>query len=186
VAWHLPLESSWQGLQLCLKPHFNQRSAHKVIGLQSRKSLNLGNPDLGVLKQNDIWVLAPWPNINNIRRGKVMASPKSEPWWVLWVRVCLWFIHAPKMSRYALTNLMFGLCRSKRIIDLFVNPHKFHFEVLTWPFTPKVLWTRECAPTFFPSIVITFGLTIESIKELGGASHGIKALVELDPPIGEF
>jgi hypothetical protein len=54
------------------------------------------------------------------------------------------------------------------------------------PFTPEVLRTRERAPTPFPSVVLTFGLVIKSIKELGGVSHGIRAMVELDPPIGEF
>jgi hypothetical protein len=29
--------------------------------------------------------------------GKVVASPKSGPWWVLWVRVCSWLILAPKV-----------------------------------------------------------------------------------------
>jgi hypothetical protein len=33
-----------------------------------------------------------------------------------------------------------------------------------------VLQIKECAPILSPSIVFTFGLTIESIKELGGAS----------------
>ncbi len=37
--------------------------------------------------------------------------PKSGPWWVLWIYVCSWFIHAPKCSNYALTNLWFGLCK---------------------------------------------------------------------------
>jgi hypothetical protein len=34
-----------------------------------------------------------------------------------------------------------------------------------------VLRTKERAPTPSPSIVFTFGLAIESIKELGGASQ---------------
>jgi hypothetical protein len=34
-----------------------------------------------------------------------------------------------------------------------------------------VLRTRECAPTPFPSNVFTFGLKVESIKELKGASQ---------------
>jgi hypothetical protein len=38
-----------------------------------------------------------------------------------------------------------------------------------------VLQARMCAPTSFPFpfpfIVVTFGLAVESIKELGGASH---------------
>ncbi len=35
---------------------------------------------LGVPGQNDIWVLVPWPGINNTIRGKVLASPKSMSW----------------------------------------------------------------------------------------------------------
>jgi hypothetical protein len=41
-------------------------------------------------------------------------------------------------------------------------------------------------PTPFSFVVFTFGLTVESIKELGGVSHGIKIMVELNPLIGEF
>jgi hypothetical protein len=36
----LPLESSWQGLQLCFIPHRNRRSACKVMGPQSCKNPN--------------------------------------------------------------------------------------------------------------------------------------------------
>jgi hypothetical protein len=48
-------------------------------GPQNGKSLNLKifkTPNLGVLGQNDIWVQAPWPIIENIIRGKVVVSPK--------------------------------------------------------------------------------------------------------------
>jgi hypothetical protein len=61
--------------------------------------------NLGHLGQNDIWVLAPWPNIKNTVRGKVVATPKTRSWWVLWICVCPWFVHAPKCSNYTLTNL---------------------------------------------------------------------------------
>jgi hypothetical protein len=57
---------------------------------------------LGVPKQNDIWVLDPWPCTKYIIRGKVMASLKSGSWWVLWVRVCPWLVCAPKCCNYAL------------------------------------------------------------------------------------
>jgi hypothetical protein len=39
----------------------------------------------------------PWPDTKNTIKGKVVASPKSRPWWVLWVCVCPWLIHAPKV-----------------------------------------------------------------------------------------
>jgi hypothetical protein len=39
---------------------------------------------------------------------------------------------------------------------------------------------------FSSFVVFTFGLKVESIKEFGNASHGIRALVEVDSPTGEF
>jgi hypothetical protein len=40
---------------------------------------------LGVLGQNAIWVFVLWLGTNYTTRGKVVDSPKSGPWWVLWV-----------------------------------------------------------------------------------------------------
>jgi hypothetical protein len=37
-----------------------------------------------------------------------------------------------------------------------------------------MLRAKEHAPTHFPFVVFTFGLTIESIKELGGASQWVQ------------
>jgi len=76
---------------------------------------------VGVSRQNDIWVLILWPGTKYTIRGKVMASPKSGPWWVLWICVCLQLVHVLKCFNYALTNLLFGLCRSVWVIELFVN-----------------------------------------------------------------
>jgi hypothetical protein len=52
---------------------------------------------LGVSGQNAIWMLVPWLTTEYTIRGKVVASPKFGLWWVLWVRVCPWLVHAPKM-----------------------------------------------------------------------------------------
>jgi hypothetical protein len=81
----------------------------------------LGISFVGVKCQNDIWVLVLWPSIEYTIRGKVVASPKSGPWWVLWICVCPWFIRASKCSNYALTNLLFGLCRSMWVNNFLVN-----------------------------------------------------------------
>jgi hypothetical protein len=54
---------------------------------------------LGVPRQNAIWMWPSWRGIEYIIRGKVVASPKFEPWWVLWVRICLWLILAPKVLK---------------------------------------------------------------------------------------
>jgi hypothetical protein len=76
-----------------------------------------------------------------------------------------------KCSNYALTNLLFNLCRSMSVIELFVTHLSPHLGAPARPSTPKVLRARECAPTPYPFAVFTFKLIVESIKESGGASH---------------
>jgi len=164
VQCDMPLESSQQRIQLCFRRHFNWRSAHKVMGPQSCESPNFGN--FGTLK----WVLVFWLNTEYTIKGKVVASPKSRLWWVLWVRVCLWLVHALKCSNYALTNLLFGLCRCMWVIELLVNLPSPHPRASTRPSTPEVLQTRKCVPTPSPFAIFTFGLVVRSIKELGGVS----------------
>jgi hypothetical protein len=98
-----------------------------------------------------------------------MASPKSEPWWALWVRGYPWLIRASKCSNYALTNLFFGLCRYVWVSEFLVNLPNPTPELQHAPFTPKC-WEPGSAPQLLsPSIIFTFGLTIESINELRGA-----------------
>ncbi len=131
VVWHILLERSQQVLQLSSKPHLNRRFSRKVMGPQSCNNPSFGNFEiptwefqdshLGVLGQNDIWVLVSWLGIKYTIKGKVMVSPKFGLWWILWVRVCLWLVHAPKCYNYTLFNLLFGLCRSMWVIELFVN-----------------------------------------------------------------
>jgi len=106
-------------------------------------------------------------------KGKVVASLKSRPWWVLWICGYPWFIHAPKCPNYALTNLLFGFCKFVWVSELLANLPNPISEIPTHPSTPKVLRAKECTPTPSPSNVFTFGFIVESIKELGGASLGI-------------
>jgi hypothetical protein len=143
------------------------------MGLQSCGSPNFENFEtlnLGVPGQNDIWVQGSWPGTNNIIRGKLVASPKSELWWVLWVRVCPWFVVHQKCSNYALNNLLFDLCRSMWIIDPLVTRPIPHLRAPACPSTFEMLRTRERIPILYPFVVFTFGLSIESIKAFGGAS----------------
>jgi hypothetical protein len=111
VACNIPFKSSWWGLQFVFRPHLNQRFAHKVMGPQSCGSLICGNfetPNLGVPRQNDIWVLVPLPDIKYTIRGKVVASHKFRQWWVLWIRICLWLILTPKVFQLCTNHLVFG------------------------------------------------------------------------------
>jgi hypothetical protein len=139
------------------------------MGFENHKSHNSGNfktPNLGVPGQNDIWVLGLWLGIENTVRGKVVASPKFGLWWVLWV-------HAPKVFQLRTNQLIIWfvqVCVNSWLACQFLSPH---LGAPTRPSTPEVLRTRECAPTLSPSIVLTFRLAVESIKELEGVSTHI-------------
>jgi len=105
----IPLKSFRQGLQLCFQPHLNWRFAQKVMGLQSHKSPNFENfatPNLEVMGQNNICVHAPWLGKENIKRGKVVVSRKSTPWWILWIYVYSWLVRAPKMLQLCTNQLI--------------------------------------------------------------------------------
>jgi hypothetical protein len=109
VACCISLKRFWWRLQLCLRFHFNYKFAQEVMGLQNHVNLNLKNiriPNLGISGQNDIWVLASWPSKKNIIRGKVVASPKFAPWWILWVRVYPWLVRAPKVLQLCTNQLI--------------------------------------------------------------------------------
>jgi hypothetical protein len=66
---------------------------------KSRKSKpgQFRDSSLGVPGQKAIRMWVPWSNTKNIIWGKVVASPESRPWWVLWVHSCSWLVLAPKV-----------------------------------------------------------------------------------------
>jgi hypothetical protein len=65
-----------------------------------------GFPTWESQEKNDIWVLSPWIIIRNTTRGKVVVFPKSGSWWVLRIRVCLWFVYAQKMIQLCTNQLV--------------------------------------------------------------------------------
>jgi hypothetical protein len=145
VACHILLEILQHGLQLFFRPHLNRRSTQEVMGIQSRRNPNFGNfktSNLGVLGQNDIWVQAPWLGIENTIRGNVVASPNlgcGESCEFIYARGLS--VHQ-KCSNYALTNLLFGLCKFVWISDPLVIHCSPHPRALTHPSTLEMPWTK--------------------------------------------
>jgi len=142
------------------------------MGLHSCGSPNFGDfkiPNLWILGQNDIWVQALWPSTKNTIKGKVVASPKFGPWWVLWICVYSWLVYALKV---------FQLCTNQLIV-WFVQVH-----VNNW-FNCHSSWSksRSSNTPFYPRSVVNQGMypnslsfrcfhlrfVVESIKELEGA-----------------
>jgi len=75
-----------------------------------------------------------------------------------------------KCSNYALTNLLFNLCKSMWIIDPLVTHFNPHPGTLARPSTPKVLQARDRTLIIYTYIFFHLGFIIESIEKLGGAS----------------
>jgi hypothetical protein len=90
VMCNIPLKIFQRGLQLCFKPHRDQRSAQEIMRPQSRESpgwCNFRTPFCESRDKKPFGCGPPWRSAKYIIRGKVVASPKSGPWWVLCVRV---------------------------------------------------------------------------------------------------
>jgi hypothetical protein len=76
--------------------------------LESRWTLESSKNDCK--GQKAIWMWALWRGTKYTIRGKVVASPKSGPWWVLWVRVCPWLVLAPKVLQQCTNQLIAWFC----------------------------------------------------------------------------
>jgi hypothetical protein len=86
---NIPLKSSWGELQVYFRSRSNPRSEPRVMSSQSPRS-KLGqfwDSSLGVPGIKAISMRIRWSNAENTIWGKVVASPKSGPWWIKWVRV---------------------------------------------------------------------------------------------------
>jgi hypothetical protein len=76
VVCDIPLEISWQKIQLCFRSHLNQSFAHKVRGAPKSRESQLWqfwDSHLGVLGQKVIWMWASW------RSTKYTLKPR---WWL--------------------------------------------------------------------------------------------------------
>ncbi len=107
VVCHIPLESSWQGYNFALKlisigGFHKELSVSKVVRVPI---LGISRFPFGSFEKK--WHLGAGPVARHkyIIRGKVVASPKFGSWWVLWVHVCSWLVHAPKVPKLCINQL---------------------------------------------------------------------------------
>jgi hypothetical protein len=134
------------------------------LKLQKSQLWEFRDSHFGVLGQNAIWVLVPWRGTKYIIRGKVVASPKSRPWWILWIWITPWLVLAPKVLKLCINQLVVW------VVQVRVNgAHEFliWFVVhvfLPWnAFTPSIpnhsiLWDNFSLvnpPPFSKTFIIT-------------------------------
>ncbi len=184
VACEISLESSQWGLQFCFKLHLNPRSAHKVMRTQSRGSPNFKNfrtPIWESREKNAIWMWASWRGTKYSIRGKVIASPKSKLWWVLWIQVCSWFIQAPKVLQLCTNHLVFGFVQvrvSGWCLSLFLIP-SWSSNMPLYP--PKVLRAKKRASILCSSVVFNLDSHLNPLRSLG--THQIVWVIHYFEPL---
>ncbi len=137
-ACHIPLEISQRKLQLCFRPHLNPRSAHKVMGFQSRKTSNLGvlgqkvHLDVGPVDKHRIYYKGEGGDFPQVRAVVRLVCP-----------CCPWFFLALKVLQLCTNRLVWVLCRPvwvSEVCQLFL-PELQHASLPL-----KVLWAKERAP----------------------------------------
>jgi hypothetical protein len=168
VAGHILLEISTRAIIFLPTSYQSEVCTQSYGSPKSRESQlwEFRDSPLGIPRQNDIWVLVLWPCTKYTIRGKVMASPKFGPCWVLWICVYVWFVCASRCSNYALTNL-FGLCRSVWVIELLVNRPSPHPGALTHSSTPEMLRSRGRTQFFLFLLSSPLDSQLNPSKNLG-------------------
>ncbi len=111
VSCDIPLKSSWQRLQLCFRPHHNQKYEQKVMGSQSRKRPNGGNFGTPISETKSHLDVASVNKCIIYYMGEGGGFPQ------VWAVVNLvspsysWFILAPKMFQLCTNYFVLVLCR---------------------------------------------------------------------------
>jgi hypothetical protein len=76
------------------------------------------------------------------------------------------YVHQ-KCSNYAITNLLFGLCRFVSVIDLLITLPNPYLITLARPSTPEMLRTMERTPTLHSFVVFTIDSHLSLLRSLG-------------------
>jgi hypothetical protein len=129
---------------------------------------------LGILRQNDIWMWALWRGTKYTIRGKVVASSKSRPWWILWIQICPWLILAPKVLQLCINQLVWfcaGLCEWM-IAYHFPSPIS---EFQHGPLPPKCYEPKNMSLTPCSFVVFTLNSHLILSRSLG-AHHSQSSL----------
>jgi hypothetical protein len=108
--------------------------------------------------------------------GKVMASPKSGLWWVLWVQICSWFVLAPKVLKLCINQLVVWFVQvrvSNWCLSFFLIPSPNS----STPFYTRSAVSQGMCPNFLLFHYFHLRLTFEFIKrvesELVDTTHTI-------------
>jgi hypothetical protein len=105
-------------------------------------------------------------------KGQVSAFLKSEPWWVLWVRICRWLVLAPKAVQLCTNQLVVCFCASscEWVIKLLVILHSPISE-LQHALLPPKCYERGSMPRILVVPLFSFQTHIWFYQGAWGMHH---------------
>jgi len=136
-ACHIFLENFRQKPQICFRHHLNQSFSQEVMGVQNGESPNEGIMRLPTWESRKKHHLVVGPMASHKNYYKKEGGGFPQVWdMVILVNLCMLVVHSctKKCSNYAVTNLLFGLCKLIWIIDMLVTRSS------TYPKTPTHLF----------------------------------------------
>jgi hypothetical protein len=148
---HILLESSQQGLQLCFRPHLNQRFSRKLWASKVIEVPTVGILRLPLGSPGTKWHLGASPMARHrvYYKGEGGGFPQVRAM-VSLVNLNLHVARpCTKVLQLCITNLLFSLCRSMWVIELFVNLPSPILELQHAPLPPKC-----CKSTNVPQLIL--------------------------------
>ncbi len=110
----------------------------------------------------------PWSGAEYTIWGKVVASPESGPWWVLWIWGCPRLVLAPKTLQPCANQLVCWFCAGllewMNCLSLFLVPSRSSSTPL---YPSKVLRARNMPQAPNLSVISILGLNLSLPKGLG-------------------
>jgi len=139
VACQILLGKFWWGLQLCFRSHLNKRFEKNYGPPKSQESQFRKFRDSQFGSPKTKWHLGVdlVAKHKKYYKGKVVASPKSKLWWILWICVCPWFIHAPRVLQLCINQLVIWFVQACANIDPLVTLPNPYPRAPTHPFYPQ-------------------------------------------------
>jgi hypothetical protein len=110
---HIPLESCRRELQLCFRPHFDPRSARKVMGLQScgkPSCRDFGSP-AGVPEGKSHLDVGPVERSKVYYKGEGGGFPQVRAVVSLVCPCCLWLVLTPKVLQLCTNHFVWVVCK---------------------------------------------------------------------------
>jgi len=113
---------------------------------------------------------APWRGAKYTIRGKVVASPKSGPWWILCGPCCSWLVLTPKVLQLCTNHLVWDVCR-----PMWVSEACQFFLVPSWnsntPLYPSKCCELGNMPQLLPLPMSCTWTHFWILQGVGSASH---------------